>query len=313
MTIYANFNAPTLTDDAADNAYLNIKAVKEYTGDLVHEGYEPTSFTKTIAEITRSRVETDGRGEMDLFGLARLDRIVDLAEQAGYTSEADALDGALTVEMRVEKVSMITSGGRLSVRDDAAVAMPGAGWVKGGRGDDLLLATEDGAKLHGGNGDDMLLGSDGEDSLFAGRGMDVLSGGAGEDRFSALKGVNFIDGGKGQDVAIFKGAAADFEIDVFQFDHDSDAATQDMSVARIANGKHITWTLGVEHFVFNERARSVTVEEDGSRTVDIDLLGRVQTSFDSLYAASEANDAVLDNNGFELMADLGLDVDAFLF
>jgi Ca2+-binding RTX toxin-like protein len=58
----------------------------------------------------------------------------------------------------------------------------------GEAGNDLLIATPDGAVLHGGDGHDRLVGGGGHDNLTGGRGTDVIRGGKGRDLIRAIDG-----------------------------------------------------------------------------------------------------------------------------
>jgi Ca2+-binding RTX toxin-like protein len=106
---------------------------------------------------------------------------------------------------------------------DVIVAPPGVETVKGGGGDDTIIAAPitasapcpEGCYLgvgsqvfEGGPGDDIvfgqrgndtLLGGEGNDQLFGGIGDDLLRGGPGNDRLGGGFGADFIDGESGDD------------------------------------------------------------------------------------------------------------------
>ncbi len=65
--------------------------------------------------------------------------------------------------------------------------------LRGGSGNDVLVA---------GGGNDTLIGRAGEDTLIAGSGNDRLYGGSGNDRLKAGSGDDFLNGGPGYDTCI---------------------------------------------------------------------------------------------------------------
>ena len=76
---------------------------------------------------------------------------------------------------------------------DTLSGLNGDDTLNGGRGRDLLIGGNDNDVLNGGRGQDTLEGSDGDDTLNGNRGRDVLIGGNGND---------VLDGGRGQDTFV---------------------------------------------------------------------------------------------------------------
>ncbi|HEU4739536.1 MAG TPA: calcium-binding protein [Solirubrobacterales bacterium] len=105
--------------------------------------------------------------------------------------------------------------------DDLIVAPPGVGLVRGGRGDDTIVAaavvsdcpsgcflgvgsqTFEGGPgndfVFGERGNDTLKGGEGDDQLFGGIGDDLVQGGPGNDRLAGGFGADSIDGQEGDD------------------------------------------------------------------------------------------------------------------
>lgn len=74
--------------------------------------------------------------------------------------------------------------------------------LRGGPGDDLLIAGSSADRLAGGEGDDRLIGGAGADALFGGLGADLLSGEGGFDLLVGGPGKDILRGGYGEDVEI---------------------------------------------------------------------------------------------------------------
>lgn len=74
--------------------------------------------------------------------------------------------------------------------------------MRGGPGDDLLIAGSSADKLSGGEGNDRLIGGAGADALFGGAGADVLIGERGDDLLVGGPGNDVLRGGYGKDVEV---------------------------------------------------------------------------------------------------------------
>lgn len=88
--------------------------------------------------------------------------------------------------------------------NDTIIPAPGAvvpdgGDSDGGRGDDLLIAPQNGALLVGGSGNDVLSGGRSSDGLYGGTGNDRVAGGGGRDRLLGGPGRALLSGGRGRD------------------------------------------------------------------------------------------------------------------
>lgn len=89
--------------------------------------------------------------------------------------------------------------------DDAivvAATVPIAVTLRGGPGNDRLVAGASNDKVIGGIGDDVLSGRTGSDSLFGGPGNDHLSGGPGHDTLVGNGGEDLLQPGFGDDNVI---------------------------------------------------------------------------------------------------------------
>ena len=83
-----------------------------------------------------------------------------------------------------------------------------AGPVRGGPGDDLRAAGDDGAEVYGHQGDDTLLGGAGDDRMFGGQDADRLNAGAGDDLVYGNLARDTVFGGQGADT-LFGGQGDD--------------------------------------------------------------------------------------------------------
>ncbi len=97
--------------------------------------------------------------------------------------------------------SLLTAANFHFVTDTTqGVVLEGAGFLRGGKGNDTLTGRGSGNDdLHGGRGDDTLDGDKGDDTLTGGKGDDVLTGGWGNDKLYGGKGVDDLMGSGGND------------------------------------------------------------------------------------------------------------------
>lgn len=75
--------------------------------------------------------------------------------------------------------------------------------IKGTKGDDVVVGSNEADVIKGGKGADTLIGKDGGDELIGGKGNDVLVAGAGDD-------ADALEGGAGRDTFIIS-AEANFD------------------------------------------------------------------------------------------------------
>ena len=113
--------------------------------------------------------------------------------------EGPAPGWTIDYSARTEAVSVSLDG----VANDGA---PGEGddtgpihRVRGGAGDDTLVAAPEGALLHGGPGADRIFGGPGGDRLYGEEGDDQLAGDAGDDELIGGTGADRAEGGDGDD------------------------------------------------------------------------------------------------------------------
>lgn len=78
-------------------------------------------------------------------------------------------------------------------------------FIYGGKGNDILTASDHGSEINGGRGKDQLHGGDGDD---------LLKGGAGRDSFWSSPGADVYKGGKGADTFHFRVHDADDKPDL---------------------------------------------------------------------------------------------------
>ncbi len=94
-----------------------------------------------------------------------------------------------------------------SANDNIIASTSDTDLVRGGRGNDTILA---------GMGDDIVYGNKGKDNLSGGEGNDVLKGGKGRDILDGGAGDDTLIGGKGKDVFVFNADDGDDVIKGFK-------------------------------------------------------------------------------------------------
>jgi Ca2+-binding RTX toxin-like protein len=72
----------------------------------------------------------------------------------------------------------------------------------GGKGDDLLIASNFGNDLYGNDGNDSMTGGNAADFIWGGNGDDSISGGTGNDTIDTGSGNNMVSGGEGDDMIV---------------------------------------------------------------------------------------------------------------
>ncbi len=200
--------------------------------------------------------------------------------------------------------------------DDFAQAADGGSSIVAGKGNDVILGSEDGSndQLRGGHGDDVAYGGDGDDLLASFYGQDLMLAGDGNDTIFGSLGQNVIDGGDGIDKLIVDGTVTDYEIEVIRATDGGD----EYEIAHLVNktSDEEIWAINVENFKF----RDFKIETIDGQAVAIDG-ANVETSFDDLFAAAVDNaslDAAWDSlTGNDVDADelaqFGLDITASTF
>ncbi|WP_427451992.1 VCBS domain-containing protein [Litorimonas sp. WD9-15] len=136
----------------------------------------------------------DGGTGLDRVGVDNSVHSVNVNLAVGSATLFDTLGsdiGSLTLS-NVEGV-------RGGAGDDVMVAGTDSVSFSGLDGDDMLTGSAQNDILTGGNGEDILSGGDGIDLIRGGNGNDDLSGGAGNDRLRGNSGEDMIDGGEGND------------------------------------------------------------------------------------------------------------------
>ena len=83
--------------------------------------------------------------------------------------------------------------------NDTIVAGSNASTISGGNGNDLLKGSIENDSIVGGKGNDVIYGFAGDDNIIAGDGNDTLYGGAGADTINGGKGADVIYGNEGND------------------------------------------------------------------------------------------------------------------
>ena len=110
--------------------------------------------------------------------------------------------------------------------------------ISGGKGDDLLIGTENNDTLKGRQGNDILLGNGGDDTIWGNNGNDILYGGVGSDWMKGGNGADLfvLDGASNQvdtifDLRISKGDALQIK-DILSFDPLNDAISDFVKITQ---------------------------------------------------------------------------------
>ncbi|MEC9433060.1 MAG: hypothetical protein VYD87_09130 [Pseudomonadota bacterium] len=96
---------------------------------------------------------------------------------------------------------------------DRVSAGDGDDVVSGGGGADMLDGGAGDDRLLGGRGRDTLRGGEGDDALLGGPGRDTLQGGDGDDRLDGGGGLDRLSGGAGADIFVFARGGKDTALD----------------------------------------------------------------------------------------------------
>ncbi|MHC4993375.1 MAG: calcium-binding protein, partial [Planctomycetota bacterium] len=119
----------------------------------------------------------------------------DAAGIARITATGTGADEILVIRPEVTIPVDLRGGGG----DDVLVAGGGLATLRGGPGNDTLRAGIAGGEFYGEGDDDFIIGGDGIDRIFGGPGADRLIGGRREDEIYGEAGPDTIDGGLGID------------------------------------------------------------------------------------------------------------------
>ena len=126
--------------------------------------------------------------------------------------------------------------------------------LRGGEGNDQLVAYEAGSTLSGFGGDDYLYGKKGNDLLDGGEGNDYLNGEDGDDILDGGAGNDRLSGGNGADTYIFgKGFGQDAV-----YNHDSDNSVDTL---RFTDG----WKASDFHFIRSNNDLLIKAKSGGDQ------------------------------------------------
>ncbi|MBM79334.1 MAG: hypothetical protein CMJ78_01915 [Planctomycetaceae bacterium] len=106
---------------------------------------------------------------------------------------------------------IMDSNARVTITDDDQTqgAVIPDDTLRGGSGNDTVVASFGADFIAGGSGNDNITASDGNDRVFGGGGDDFIDGGAGDDRLDGQSGNDTLEGGEGAEVFIWDGARDD--------------------------------------------------------------------------------------------------------
>jgi Ca2+-binding RTX toxin-like protein len=162
--------------------------------------------TKSLARVTlvdyntpsfsASNLATQNGGDVIVSTGADDDNI-----RVGWDSAANTLlvsnGSRLQKFTNVTSISIDSGDGNDTIVVDASVPKPVT--LRGGTGNDRLVAGSAKAFLYGDDGDDILEGGSGDDTIEGGSGNDTIRGNGGKDTIKGGSGNDQIDGGEGND------------------------------------------------------------------------------------------------------------------
>jgi len=173
---------------------------------------------------------------------------------------------------------------------DMILGRDGNDVIKLGKGDDVALGGRDDDIVKGGRGDDLISGGSGDDLLTGGKGNDVIADGHGDD---------FVLGGQGDDVLI-DGLGSDFHLggrgdDVFIFSEQALYGADDSGDTNLFIG-------GAGEDTLVLRLQSETAEDYANGDISLADLGIKTVGIESIEVVDglETPDALEDN---QLVAD----------
>ena len=152
-----------------------------------------------------------GGGNDTLLGGEKNDQLngragADVLDGGEGSDTADYVNGRVGVF--VDLSLQMASGGE--AEGDTLISIENA---RGSRGDDTLIAADEGSRLRGAGGDDWITGGDAGDRLQGDGGNDILIGGGGNDDLRGGRGNDTLTGGLGNDTLNGGGGSDVFVID----------------------------------------------------------------------------------------------------
>ena len=194
---------PILATQVGDELFLNMgpRAGERVHGDIVDD--DEAFVVKNLAEGT---VMVEAFGFTQVYGKYKLDADGELIEAGTAITKIIADGGAMNDSIEIEaNVPMITDlkGG---AGDDVLIAGGGAAFIQGGAGKDTIYGSANGDQIYGdtqdgsgAQGDDIIHGGQGNDQLFGGGGVDYVYGELGDDEIHGGDGADLLFGQDGRD------------------------------------------------------------------------------------------------------------------
>ena len=161
--------------------------------------------------------------------------------------------------------------------------------LRGGSGNDTLIAGVGPDGLFGDAGNDLLIGNGGGDDMYAGSGRDTVNGGEGDDsvRGQGTSG-DVVIGGPGSDT-IDGGAGTDFLLE------NSDAATLTVTNSSLDDGTDTDIVRRVERLMINGGPGNNTIDASG-----------FSSGFVSILNGAGGDDQILGTSGPDAIVGLSL-------
>lgn len=209
----AGCNATTVTaafDLPPEVATIQFESLDYSSGDPVMvrviDGDLPMTTSNVMVTVTSSG------GDSEMLTLARqMDGtfLGSITLQSGSAVsnngfiEAGAEAGLLTASYL--DVSNLT-GSPVTIQALASVTDPQGDTLRGGDGEDSIIANAGDDLIDGDAGDDSIRGEAGDDSIDGGDGNDTIDGGSGDDTIAGQSGNDDVSTGSGNDTVIWNGA-----------------------------------------------------------------------------------------------------------
>jgi parallel beta-helix repeat protein len=151
----------------------------------------------------------ESEGALSVQGTAGNDTISVSSNGTQLTATVNGQNSGPYLLSQITSISIFGQSGNDNIAIGANVP---AVLVKGGRGNDTIIASNDvGDTLNGGAQSDSIVGGNGDDSIYGSYGNDTLIGGVGHDTLVSGNGNNKLEGGLGSD-SLVGGSGADLLI-----------------------------------------------------------------------------------------------------
>jgi Ca2+-binding RTX toxin-like protein len=202
-TVNATFDLPP------ELATIQFETLNYSSGDpvtvRVSDGDLPMATNTVMVTVTSSGGDTEMvtlNRQMDGTFLGSITLQSGSAVANNGFIEAGAESGLLTASY-LDAANL--SGSPITIQALASVSDPQGDTLRGGDGEDTIIANAGGDLIDGDAGDDSIRGEAGDDTIDGGDGNDTIDGGAGDDIIAGQSGDDIVISGPGIDTVLWNG------------------------------------------------------------------------------------------------------------